>query len=293
PGEGRVFVFPGSPSGLAASPSWSAAGGQAFARFGAAVSSGGGDVIIGAPMYDNGQSNEGRVFFFAGSPTGLAALPSWTAESDQADAHMGVSVALGDLNGDGFAEAIAGADLYDNGVADRGRVSVFAGSSTGPANQPLWIGEGDQAGARFGFSLAVAAGFSGDNYGDLVIGAPGYDNGQVDEGRAYVYLGSPFGPGSIPARTMESDQTGAQLGISVASAGDINGDGRTDLILGASLYDTGQSNAGRAQVWLGSAGLQPLPGAAFFYYVRPGNACGSGPLGFSSDGTARTGAACP
>ena len=62
------------------------------------------DVLVGARLFDNGQSDEGRAFLYLGSASGLAAGAAWTAEPDQAGARLGQSVAdAGDVNGDGYA----------------------------------------------------------------------------------------------------------------------------------------------------------------------------------------------
>ena len=98
---------------------------------------------------------------------------------------------------------------------------------------PAWTAESDQASAFFGYSVATAGDVNGDGYSDVIVGANGYDCGQSDEGRAIVYLGSASGLATTAAWSAESDQVGAAFGVSVASAGDINGDGYADVIVGA------------------------------------------------------------
>src|SRR5439155_4465222 len=194
----------------------------------------------------NGQTDEGRAFVFLGSASGLASTPAWTAESDQASADFGASVATaGDVNGDGYADVIVGAHLYDNGQSNEGRAFVFLGSASGLASTPAWTAESNQANADFGVSVATAGDVNGDGYSDVIVGAPLYDNGQTDEGRAFLYLGSASGLSASPAWTAESDQAGAQFAASVASAGDVNGDGFDDVLVGAPLFDNGQTDEGR------------------------------------------------
>ncbi len=123
-----------------------------------------------------------------------------------------------------------------------------------------WTAESDQANAEFGYSVATAGDVNGDGFSDVIAGAWKYDNGESDEGRAYVFLGSPNGLSATPAWTAEGDQDFAHLGVSVASAGDVNGDGFFDVIVGADGYAASASNKGRAFVYLGSAaGLATSP----------------------------------
>jgi hypothetical protein len=266
--EGRAFVYLGAPAGPAVSPAWSADGNQVSANFGISLASAGdvngdgfADALIGAAYFDNGQTNEGRVFVYLGSPTGLPAAPSWTAESDQAESRFGYSVAgAGDVNGDGYSDVIVGAYLFDNGQTNEGRAFVYLGSSSGLAAAPAWTAEPNQASAQFGSSVAGAGDVNGDGYADVVIGAVGFDNGQSDEGAAYVYLGSATGLGATFAWRVEGNQAGDSFGAPVAGAGDVNGDGFSDVLVGAWQYDNGQTDEGRAYLYLGSlSGLSPTP----------------------------------
>ena len=260
--EGRAFVYHGSATGPGASPSWTAESNQAGAEFGYSVASAGdvngdgfSDVIIGAYAYDNGQSDEGRVFVYHGSAAGLRATPAWSAESNQASSGFGYSVATaGDVNRDGFSDVIVGAYLFDNGQSNEGRVFVYHGSATGLATSPSWTAESNQAIADFAISVATAGDVNGDGYSDVIVGAPSYDNGQADEGRAFVYLGSAGGLGASPAWTAEPNVLFAQFGYSVGTAGDVNGDGFSDVVIGAPFYSNGQSTEGGAFVYHGSAG---------------------------------------
>ena len=154
---------------------------------------------------------------------------------------------------------IVGAYGYDNGVTDEGRAFVYHGSAAGLSATPAWTAESDQANALFGYSVATAGDVNGDGYSDVIVGAYRYDHGQSDEGRAFVFYGSAAGLSATADWTAESDQLGAHFGYSVASAGDVNGDGYSDVIVGAYLYDSGQGE-GQAFVYQGSAaGLSGTP----------------------------------
>jgi hypothetical protein len=259
--EGRVYVFHGRATGLAASPAWIVEGDQVTPVFGGTLGTAGdvngdgfSDVVIGAPYYDNGQVNEGRAFVYHGSATGLAASSAWTAESNQDEALFGYAGTAGDVNGDGFSDVIVAAVYYDNDQHNEGRAYVYHGSATGLIASPAWMAEGDQDGAGFGSAVGTAGDVNGDGYADVVVGAYYYDSGQWDEGRAFVYHGSATGLAASSAWTAESDQDSTSFGISVATTGDVNGDGFGDVIIGAGAYDNGQQDEGRAYVYHGNQG---------------------------------------
>ncbi|MFH1017237.1 MAG: integrin alpha, partial [Pseudomonadota bacterium] len=137
---------------------------------------------------------------------GLATVPGWTAESDQASALFGYTVATaGDVNGDGYADVIVGAVNYDNGQTDEGRAYVYHGSASGLSATANWTAESDQGSAYFGYSAGTAGDVNGDGYADVIVGAYGYDNGQDNEGRAWVYHGSASGLSAAANWTAESD----------------------------------------------------------------------------------------
>ncbi|MCP4130834.1 MAG: hypothetical protein GY754_07615, partial [bacterium] len=150
----------------------------------------------------------------------VATSPEWTAESNQASAYFGCSVGTaGDVNNDGYADVIVGADNYDNGESDEGRAFVYHGSASGLSAAPDWTAESNQAGASFGISVGTAGDVNNDGYADVIVGAERYDNGETDEGRAYVYHGSASGLSASPDRTAESNQANANFGYSVGTAG--------------------------------------------------------------------------
>jgi hypothetical protein len=205
------------------------------------------DILVGALFYDGGQTDEGKVFLFQGSPSGPSATPSWTFECDQAGARCGESVAgAGDVNGDGYDDVIVGAPFYDNGQTDEGRAFLFLGSPTGLSTAFSWSQKGNQAGAYYGIVSSA-----GDGYDDVLVTAHTYDHPEPDEGRTFLYLGSASGLSTTAAWTAETNQSGAVL---VAfGAGDVNGDGFADIILGSRAYDAGQTNEGKVFLYLGSA----------------------------------------
>jgi hypothetical protein len=275
--EGAAFVFLGSAAGIAdGNPSTAHAqleSNQARARVGRSVSGAGdvngdgfADVIVGAPYYDAGETDEGAAFVFLGSAAGIADGNPSTAhaqiESNQADAELGLSVSgAGDVNDDGFADVIVGAVLYDAGESAEGAAFVFLGSAAGiadgdPSTAHAQL-ESNQDSARLGFSVSGAGDVNDDGFADVIVGAIIYYAGEGSEGAAFMFLGSATGiadggPSTAHAQ-LESNQADARLGWSVSGAGDVNGDGFADVIVGAHYYDADEIGEGAAFVFLGSA----------------------------------------
>ncbi len=260
PGTGLSYVYYGSSSGLGASAAWSGTGASQVSAAGDANGDGFGDVVIASASYDNGQTDEGAGFVFYGSPSGLSSTPDWTGESNQTYAYLGSCSSAGDVNGDGFSDIILGSSAYSNGQTSEGRAFLYYGSGSGLSPAPGTIRESNQAGAKFGTSVSSAGDVNGDGYADILVGAPYYDNGQADEGAAFVYHGSNSGPSAIPDWSGESNSAGAFFGSSAVSAGDINGDGYGDIIVGAPKYTDLLDEAGAVFAYYGSAsGLSAAP----------------------------------
>ncbi|HET90443.1 MAG TPA: hypothetical protein ENN99_06870 [Chloroflexi bacterium] len=260
---GQASIYYGSPTGLAAAGGWSVTGDQAGAHWGAALSTAGdvnsdgyADLIIGAPGYDGVQPDEGAVYVYYGSPAGPGPTPTWSVHpTRQENAHFGIAVATaGDVNGDGHSDLAIGAPGYDNGQTDEGGAFVYHGHPDGLSTTPAWSTSGQQAGMLLGWSVALAGDVNGDGFGDLIVGAPRYERGQIGEGGAFLYLGGSDGPSVSPVWIGESDQEWARLGSVVASAGDVNGDGFDDIVVGAPYYDGEARDEGAAFIYHGGVG---------------------------------------
>ena len=265
--EGAAFLYLGSASGISTTTAAVVESNQSDAYMGRSLASAGdvngdgySDVIVGVPFYDNGQPDEGAFFVYYGSTSGISTTASAMVESNQAGALMGISVAsAGDVNKDGFSDVIVGALYYDNGDTDEGAAFVYHGSVSGISTTAAAMVEINQANAWVGWSVASVGDVNGDGYSDVIVGAPYYDNGQNNEGAAFVYHGSSTGISNTASAMVECNQVNAYMGYSVAGAGDVNGDGYSDVIVGAWLYDNGQTDEGAAFVYHGSSdGILPL-----------------------------------
>lgn len=193
----------------------------------------------------------GGAFVFYNSPSGLPDAPSWGLVSDQKDADLGISVgAAGDVNADGYDDVVIGASGYTNGETAEGQVLVYFGASSGLTTTNGWAFESAQAVARLGTSVSAAGDVNCDGWDDVIVGAPQYDNGETDEGAAFIFYGATGGI-STTYTVLDSNQAEAEFGTSVSAAGDVNNDGCDDVIAGAPLYDGAEANEGAA---VGAAG---------------------------------------
>lgn len=256
--EGVGVVILGAPSGLGLvlflecnQPG--AMMGFAVAGAGDVDGDGFSDVMAGARLYSNGQALEGAAFVFKGSPAyGVVTANPTIIEGNQVDARLGHALSpAGDVNGDGFSDIALGAYQYDKGSSNEGVVMIHYGSAIGINTVPSLILESDQTEAQFGISVACAGDVNGDGYPELIVGSRYFDKGQNNEGAAFIYQGSKDGLSATPVSTLESDQGDAWLGSAVAPAGDVNGDGFSDVLVGSYAFDHGQKDEGSVFVGYG------------------------------------------
>jgi len=239
------------------------------------------DLIVGALLNDAGGTNAGAAYVIFGKASGFVTvnLDDVAATStggfkiigEAAGDFAGISVSrAGDVNGDGFDDLIVGSsNNYDVGGAYVifGKASGFgtinldnvAATSTGGFKIV-----GEVAGDQAGISVSSAGDVNGDGFADLIVGAVGKYAAGTKAGAAYVIFGKASGFGTIDLDDVTLGTGGFKIvgeaaldrvGISVSSAGDVNGDGFGDLIVGANGNDAGGGNyAGAAYVIFGKAG---------------------------------------
>ena len=257
--EGLAFVYQGSSVGLSTTPDWTADQGGGLLGWSVGTAGdvngdGYADVIVGAPAYSNPQFGEGAAFVYEGSAAGLPGTPSRSIDSDQAYSYFGGAVGTaGDVNGDGFDDVIVGAKYYIDGQISEGAAFAYEGSSAGVSGEPDWMAESDQEYALFGFSVGTEGDVDGDGYDDAIVGSYLFSDGQTGEGKAFAYRGSPAGLDTTPYWTPEGDQVRAWFGYAVGTAGDVNDDGYSEVIVGASAFDHGQMDEGVALVYRGGS----------------------------------------
>jgi hypothetical protein len=237
--------------------------GQSVGAAGDLDGDGSDDLIVGLPSDDTAGIDAGAARVYSGRTGTLL----WTFPGPSADAQQGSSVAgAGDVDGDGVPDLIVGAPYASGGGLSRsGRATLYSGR-TGSA---IRFHEGEASNARLGLAVAGAGDVDGDGFDDVAITSPGDQGGgsvRLHSGRTGARLFIFIGP------------SGSGLGQSVANAGDVNGDGFPDLIVGAPTETASRS----AYVLSGRTGqlIRRIqgPGEDFGYSV-----CGAGDV--DGDGT--------
>jgi hypothetical protein len=161
---------------------------------------------------------------------------------------------MGDVTGDGLADLFVGAPYADADDSDGGAVYFVAGAPSSDASLvslPRWTGA--NAGNQLGTAVAAGGDLDGDGIGDLLVGAPYLDAGGEGGGGAYLLLGPLDGSESLAdadARVL-GDDANDFAGAALAFAGDVDGDGAEDLLVGAFGDDTSGIDAGTAAVFYG------------------------------------------
>lgn len=260
---GRIALYRGGPTGLPAAPDWEYMSDTTRAYLGFSVA-GAGDVngdgfdeiIAGASFSDEDVWRAGRIWLFEGGAGGLSAEAAWTVTGDSEGAMLGYPVArMGDVDGDGYADVGAGAI----GWADVGQACAWYGSAMGLPESASWSTMGEQTGEEYGYGVTGAGDLDADGFDDLLVSARNFTDTAEQEGRVLVFRGGADGLDTESAWQRTSGQAGATLGSSVASAGDANGDGFPDLLLGAEYYDGPTPDSGA--VWL-LGGVLAEPGSS-------------------------------
>ncbi len=231
--------------------------GTAVALLGDVDGDGRGDLAVGLPGSTDMGSSTGMVAVSSGPSSTGAASGDYAIYGESGDELGGVVAGAGDADGDGYDDLLVGAPSFDWGaVADAGRAGLFLGppssSYLDPDNADLLL-RGSAAGDSVGAALAGGFDVDADGYADMLFSAPGYGAGASAAGGAALVLGSRgiSGSGGFSSADLliVGETSGDGAGESVSGAGDVDGDGYDDLLLGGpSAEESGGSSEGVA--WL-------------------------------------------
>jgi hypothetical protein len=224
------------------------------------------DFLIGAYLNDEAGTNAGQTYLVLGKTSG------WAMDTPLANADASF---LGETSGDGSSKAVARAgDVNDDGFDDiligatgrlssRGETYLILGKASGWAmDTPLSGADasfvGENVSDASGVAVASAGDVDGDGFDDILIGADENDDGGDRAGKAYLVLGKASGwsmdnPLSGADASFIAEGAGDHVGGAVASAGDVDGDGLDEILIGATWRGQWQGEAylvrGRGTGW--------------------------------------------
>ena len=236
--------------------------GQSVSSAGDVNNDGYDDILVGAAYNHDGGSDAGAAYLIYGSSTLLTSASLSTAVEFTGEASGNVSgssvSSAGDVNNDGYDDILIGAYGNDDAALNAGAVYLIYGSGTLLTSVSLSSAvefTGEAASDFAGSSVSSAGDVNNDGYDDILIGAHSNDDAGSDAGAAYLIYGSSeeFISASLSTAieftgTEEIDYAGK----SVSSAGDVNGDGHDDLLIGAAWINDIGSDAGSAYLIYGS-----------------------------------------
>ncbi|MBK7159904.1 MAG: FG-GAP repeat protein, partial [Ignavibacteria bacterium] len=219
-------------------------GGAIIDYFGISVSNAGdvnddgySDVIVGSYGYN---SFTGRAYVFYGGAS-MNSIADVTMTGEATNNSFGYSVSdAGDVNGDGFADVYVGAWAYSS---SKGRAYLYYGGASMNDSVDIFM-TGETSLNYFGYSVSGGGDINGDGFADMISGAYGYNS---NTGRAYVFTNTMTGT-DIPDLTMTGEDSLSYFGFSVSTAGDVNRDGFSDVIVG---IGGGFQNSHRAYIFFG------------------------------------------
>ena len=218
------------------------------------------DFAVGARHFDAGmfEDNNGRVYVYFGGPD-LSTTPDLTITGSAEDVEFGTSLSLvGDVNGDGFDDLLAGALSNDTGTKGAGAAYLYFGGLNMDTVPDLTI-TGQDPNDHLGFRVAAAGDYNADGYADFLVTAAGdFVTGSVTS-KVYMYLGGP-NPDTTRDLILQGEDLDDWFGVALGSAGDVDGDGYDDFLVGAHTSGALDPITSKAYLYLGGSTPNTDPG---------------------------------
>jgi hypothetical protein len=220
------------------------------------------ELLLGVASSDGGGANSGAVYVVQGPVSGALSLADADIKyvGESAGDKLGTSVSsVGDIDGDGTLDFVAGAVFDDAAGADCGAAYVVLGDMASPGGDISELASlkivGESSNDNFGANVDADGDIDGDGTNDFIIGAPTTDVVADSSGTVYIFYGNgagtvdPLASASINASEadarFEGDLLEDKLGASVGYVGDIDGLGERDaFVIGAAQDDGGGVDAG-------------------------------------------------
>lgn len=227
------------------------------------------DLVVSA---NNSNFNNGKIFLYHGSTTGLSSTPSETLNGSDSE-NLGTNVSVvGDLNSDGYDDIVVGASK--NGTSDEGKVSIYFGDDNNVFDQVDWTYTGSQDSEFLGEIISQGGDLNGDGFADFLIGSPNFyvesesssksktsfrslisKSEENPEGKVIICYGS---ENTIEEVDSFSDYTdGDRMGNFCQIIGDHNNDGYSDVLIGEPGNDTNGTDAGIVGIYYSSYPYYP------------------------------------
>ena len=245
------------------------------------------DIVISADSNDDGGSNSGKLYVFFGRASGWSGIfnvsnanASFYGERAGNGLGLGASVDLGDVNGDGYDDIVAGAYAFTGNVTNQGKTYVIFGKSNGwSLNQNI----SSVANASFlgqnildasGIAVSSSGDINNDGYNDIIIGAMFSSDSAANAGKVHLIFGkSSNWSQNISLNNANASflgESGTDLFGAAVDSVDVNGDDFDDLILTTQNNDEGGSGAGQVYIvfgrnsgWLKDQGIISESNATF------------------------------
>lgn len=246
----RVDVYRGGELGLETSPSWTqTAGGGAYGWAVAVLGDMNGDGFSDLAIGDALAGDAGEVHLHLGSADGPAEEPL-VLRGDSDHPVGAVLDAAGDVDGDGLDDLLAAPSVE----LTVGAAAIFAGADADISFAPAYHLSRPADAPGFGASATGAGDIDGDGYDDVAVGADGLgEDDATGDGRALLWRGGSTGPGGQPDQALSDSSDDSLFGRSLDGAGDVDGDGFADLVVGRPGWSSGELGEGGAVLFVGSA----------------------------------------